>query len=92
MIRLTRKASLWMRLASRWATSGSGSLTQGLGQEAERAHRRLELVAHVGHEVAPDLLEAAALRNVLNERDDTEGPAPVVDLAGADLQGATGGP
>ena len=25
MIRLTRKASVWMRLASRWATSTSGS-------------------------------------------------------------------
>ena len=28
MIRLTRKASVWMRLASRWATSTSGSETR----------------------------------------------------------------
>ena len=47
-------------------------------------------MAHVGHEVAPDLLEPAALRDVLDERDDPERPAPVVDLAGAHLQRAPG--
>ena len=90
MMRLTRKASLWMRPARRWATSGSGSDDQRLGQQAQRAHRRLELVADVGHEVAADLLEPAALRDVLDERDDPERPAPVVDLAGAHLQRAPG--
>ncbi len=69
---------------------GVGLGDQRLGQEAQRAHRRLELVAHVGHEVAADLLEPAALRDVLDQRDDAERPAPVVDLAGAHLQRAPG--
>ena len=69
---------------------GVGLGDQRLGQEAQRAHGGLELVAHVGHEVAPDLLEPAALRDVLNEGDDPERPPPVVDLAGAYLQRAPG--
>ena len=66
---------------------GVGLGDQGLGQQAERAHRRLELVADVGHEVAADLLEPAALGDVLYQRDDTQGPPAVVDLAGPHLQG-----
>ncbi len=69
---------------------GVGLRDQGLGQESEGAHGRLELVADVGHEVAADLLEAAPLRDVLDEGDHTERPPAVVDLAGADLQGAPG--
>ncbi len=69
---------------------GVGLGDERLGQQAQRAHRRLELVAHVGHEVAADLLEPAPLRDVLNERDDPERPAAVVDLAGAHLQRAPG--
>ena len=61
-----------------------------LGQQAERAHRRLQLVADVGDEVAADLLEPAALRDVLDQRDDAERPAAVVDLAGAHLERAPG--
>ena len=90
MMRLTRKASLWMRPARRWATSGSGSETSVSASRPEGAHGRLELVADVGHEVAADLLEPASLRDVLNEGDDPERAAPVVDLAGAYLQCAPG--
>ena len=90
MMRLTRKASLWMRPARRCATSASGSAIERLGQEAERADGRLELVAHVGHEVAADLLEPASLGDVLNEGDDPERPPPVIDLARPHLQRAPG--
>ncbi len=65
---------------------GVGLGDERLGQQAERTHRRLELVAHVGHEVAPDLLEPAALRDVLDQRDHPERPTAVVDLAGPHLQ------
>ena len=71
---------------------GVGLGDEGLGQQAQRAHRRLELVADVGHEVAADLLEPAALRDVLDERDHAERPAAVVDLAGPHLQRAPGRP
>ena len=92
MMRLTRNASLWMRPARRWATSGSGSETSVSASRPERAHRRLELVADVGHEVAADLLEPAALRDVLDQRDHAERPAAVVDLARPHLQRAPGRP
>ena len=69
---------------------GVGLGHEGLGQQAQRAHRRLELVADVGHEVAPDLLEPPALGDVLDERDHAQWPPAVVDLAGADLEGAPG--
>ncbi len=69
---------------------GVGLRDQRLGQEPERADGRLELVAHVGHEVTADLFEPAALGNVLNERDDPEGAAAVVDLARPHLQRAPG--
>ena len=90
MIRLTRKASLWIRPARRWATSGSGSDDQGLGQQPEGADRGLELMADIGHEVAADLLEPAPLGDVLDECDHPERPPAVVDLAGPHLQGAPG--
>ncbi len=61
-----------------------------LGQQPERAHRRLQLVAHVGDEVAADLFEATALGDVLDQCDDTEGAAAVVDLAGPHLERAAG--
>ena len=67
---------------------GVGLRDERLGEQAQRAHRRLELVADVGHEVAPDLLEPAALRDVLDQRDHPERPAAVVDLAGPHLQRA----
>ena len=67
---------------------GIGLGDQRLGQQPERAHRRLELVADVGHEVAPDLLEPAPLRDVLDQRDHAQGTTAVVDLAGPHLQRA----
>ena len=69
---------------------GVGLRDERLGEEAQRPHRRLELVAHVGHEVAPDLLEPTPLRDVLDERDHPERPAAVIDLAGPHLQRAAG--
>ena len=41
---------------------------QRLGQQAERPDRRLQLVADVGHEVAADRLEPAALGDVVDRR------------------------
>ncbi len=49
-------------------------------------------MAHVGHEVAPDLLEPAALGHVLDDGDHPEGPAPVVDQPGPHGQGLAGRP
>ena len=46
---------------------GVGLGHQCLGQQPECTDRRLQLVAHVGNEIAPDLLEPAPLGDVLNE-------------------------
>ena len=62
---------------------------EGLGKQAEGADRRLQLVAHVGDEVAADLLEAPALRDVLDHGEHTELAAPVVDERGADVERAS---
>ena len=48
---------------------------QRLGQQRHRADRRLELVADVGDEVAPDRLDPAGLRDVLDEQGDVPGSA-----------------
>ena len=40
-----------------------------LGEQPERPDRRLQLVTHVRHEVAPDALDAPRLRDVTRERD-----------------------
>ena len=45
----------------------------GLGQQRQRAHRGLELVAHVRHEVAPDDVDAALLGEVVDEDEDRPG-------------------
>ena len=90
MMRLTRNASLWIRPARRCATCGSGSETSVSASRPERAHRRLQLVAHVGDEVAADLLEATTLGDVLDQRDDAEGAPAVVDLTGPHLERAPG--
>jgi len=76
MIRLTRNASLWMRPARRCATSGSGSETSVSARRPSAPHRRLQLMAHVGHEVTADLLEAAALRHVFDQRDHAQRRRP----------------
>ena len=49
-------------------------------------------MADVGDEVAADLLESAALGDVLDERDDAERAAAVVDLAGPHLERSAGWP
>ena len=93
MIREMRNASVWMRWASRWATSGSVSAEQGLCEQAERAHRRLQLVADVGDEVAPDLLETAPFGDVVDDGDHSERPLAVVDaLRCAPTRVRRGGP
>ena len=71
---------------------GVGLADQGLGQQAQGAHRCLQLMADVGHEVPADLLEAAALRDVVDHGDDPEGPAAVVDQPGPHGQGPAGRP
>ena len=72
MIRLTRNASRWMRLGEPLGDRRVALDEQRLGEQPEGAHRRLQLVAHVGDEVAADLLEAPPLRDVLDDRDDAE--------------------
>ena len=52
-----------------------------LGEHGQRADRRLELVAHVGDEVAPHRLDAAGLGDVADEPDRAD-PAAVGDAAG----------
>ncbi len=44
-----------------------GRVVHGLGEQVERADRRLQLVAHVGDEVAADLLDPAGLGAVVDE-------------------------
>jgi len=44
-----------------------GSVADRLGEEPDRADRRLELVGDVGHEVAPDGLDAALPGAVLDQ-------------------------
>ena len=79
MIRLTRKASVWMRLGQPLGHGRVRLADQGLGQQPEGAHGGLQLVADVGHEVAADLLEAPALGDVVDDGDHPEGAPPVVD-------------
>lgn len=53
-----------------WVVAGVG---HGFGQQRQRPHRRLELVADVGHEVPADRLDAAVLGLVLGEDQDQPG-------------------
>ncbi len=92
MIRLTRKASVWIRDASRWATSGSGSTVRVSASSPRAPIGRLELVAHVGHEVPADLLQPPPVGDVLDDGDHAEGPPPVVDQPGPDGEGLAGRP
>ena len=46
----------------------------GFGQQGERAHGGLELVADVGHEVAPDDVDTALLGEVVDQDEDRPGP------------------
>ena len=47
-----------------------GGVDDGVGEQLDRAHRRLQLVADVGHEVAADRLDPALAGAVLDERQD----------------------
>ena len=49
-------------------TVGSSVAGHRLGEQPERADRRLQLVAHVGDEVAPHALDPVDLRDVVHER------------------------
>ena len=44
-----------------------GGVDDGVGEQLDRADRRLQLVAHVGHEVAPDRLDPALAGAVLDQ-------------------------
>ena len=61
-IRASRSASRTTRSASCCTTAGVVGRGHRLGEQAERADRRLQLVAHVGDEVAPHALDAPATR------------------------------
>ena len=62
---------------------------QRLRQQAHGPHRRLQLMRHVGDEVTANVLEATALRDVLNHRQHAEGTNGVVNHDGTYGQGAT---
>ena len=64
------------------ATSGSSSASERLGQQAEGADGRLELVADVGHEVAAHGLEAAALGDVVDHHERAAGSAALLEADG----------
>ena len=66
-IRPRRSASFTRLSASRRRTAGSVSDDERLGEQLERADRRLQLVAHVGDEVAAHALDPVDLRDVVDE-------------------------
>jgi hypothetical protein len=92
MMRLTRKASLWMRPARRWATSASGSATS---VSASRPSAPMGVLSSW-------LTLATKSRRISSSRRRSETSsmsamtperaAAVVDLAGPHLQGAPGRP
>ena len=66
-MRPSRSASFTMRSAS-WRGDGGVALGgERLGQQLERADRRLQLVADVGDEVAPHALDPVELGDVVHE-------------------------
>ena len=60
-------------------TAGSSSAGERLGEHLERADRRLELVAHVGDEVAAHALDPVHLGDVVDERGRAERPLGVAE-------------
>ena len=64
----------------------------GLGEQAERADRRLQLVAHVRDEVAPHALDAPRLGDVARERDRADDLAVAAQRERAQLQHLAGRP
>jgi len=65
---------------------------QGLGQEPDGSHGRLQLVADVRHEVTPDVSEAATFGHVVDDRDHPESALAIVDAFGANNESAPGRP
>ena len=61
-----------------------------LGEQPERADRRLELVTHVRDEVAPDALDPPRLRDVAGERDRADDLAVAAQRERAQLQHLAG--
>ena len=76
-MRPSRSASRTIRSASGRVTAGSLSAADRLRQHLERADRRLELVAHVGDEIAAHALDPVELRHVVDEhrRPDDRSPS-----------------
>ena len=67
--RVRRSLSVTIRSEKRRTASGSSAASlDGVGQQPDRADRGLELVAHVGHEVAAHGLDPALAGAVLDER------------------------
>ena len=63
---------------------------QRLGQQRQRADRRLQLVADVGHEVAAHRFEPAAVGDVVDDREPADGAAVVVERHRRDDERAPG--
>ena len=89
-MRASRSASRTTRSASRCTTADVVGRGHRLGEQAERADRRLQLVTHVGDEVAPDALDAPRLRDVAGERDRADDLAVAPQRERAQLQHLTG--
>ena len=83
MVRSMRKASSTMRSARRRDTTGSSSMVSVSASSPMRPHRRLELVADVGHEVAAGGVEPPPLGDVVDH-----GQGAVVERHGGDDQRA----
>ncbi len=69
-----------------------GLRDQRLGEQAERAHRGLQLVADVGDEVAADLLQPSSLGHVVDDGDHPERALPSSMIWVRTLRVRRGGP
>ncbi len=78
--------------ARREATDDVGIVlaSEGLGQQAERSHRGLQLVADVGDEVTPHGIHSPAFGHVLDHDGSADAPPAVVERHGHDVQRAPG--
>ena len=89
-IRASRSASRTTRSASRCTTADVVGRGHRLGEQTERADRRLQLVTHVGDEVAPHALDPARLGDVARERDRADDLAVAAQRERAQLQHLAG--
>ena len=76
MIRLNRSASRATRSASWRVDLVVAAVSERLREHRERTDRRLELVAHVGHEVAAHALDPPRLGDVTDEHDRADHDRP----------------